>query len=313
MEEGSVACPRGHGGDFAVEVRRFLLLLTRFRKVETVSASNLGLEDTSMRHGRRGFTLIELLVVIAIIAILAAILFPVFAQAREKARQSACMSNVKQIGMAVWQYAQDWDESNPGVWFGPVSGSPWSQPSNENIYYKWMDAVYPYVKNEQIFNCPSDGANKKYVFRNRDKSNGYGSYAMSQAYFKVGDAFTGPASDYNQFITSGNPFVMRIAMIQRPADTVWIVDGGMKGVRDPDWKSYEFWWYDPAEINRLYPTPKIGATGQRHFQNIVERHSDLVNVIYCDGHAKAVKLDRLTERKPVGNQQIMTAFTIEDD
>ena len=54
-------------------------------------------------------------------------------------------------------------------------------------------------------------------------------------------------------------------------------------------------------------------TGQRHFQNVVERHSDLVNVIYCDGHAKAVKLDRLTERKQVGNQQIMTAFTIEDD
>ena len=158
--------------------------------------------------------------------------------------------------MAVWQYAQDWDESNPGVWFGPVSGSPWSQPSNETIYYKWMDAVYPYVKSEQIFNCPSDGGNKKYVYRNRDKSNGYGSYAMSQAYFKAGDAFTGPASDYNQFITTGNPFVMRIAMIQRPADTVWIVDGGMKGVRDPDWKSYEFWWCDPAEINRLYPTPK---------------------------------------------------------
>src|SRR5438094_779490 len=75
-----------------------------------------------VRHGRgAGFTLIELLVVIAIIAILAAILFPVFAKAREKARQTTCLSNTKQIGMALMQYEQDWDEANPGVWFGPVS------------------------------------------------------------------------------------------------------------------------------------------------------------------------------------------------
>src|SRR5947209_12458259 len=110
------------------------------------------------RSGKSGgFTLIELLVVIAIIAILAAILFPVFAQAREKARQTTCLSNCKQIGMALMQYEQDWDESNPGVWFGPYTAASWSQPSNATLYYKWMDAVYPYVKNEQVFNCPSDG------------------------------------------------------------------------------------------------------------------------------------------------------------
>jgi prepilin-type N-terminal cleavage/methylation domain-containing protein/prepilin-type processing-associated H-X9-DG protein len=266
-----------------------------------------------MRSQRRGFTLIELLVVIAIIAILAAILFPVFAQAREKARQAGCMSNAKQLGLALMQYAQDWDESHPGVWFGPVSAAPWSQPSNATLYYKWMDAVYPYVKNEQVFNCPSDGINKKYIYRNRDGTNGYGSYAMSQAYFCYGDAFTPPTSDYNQFVSAGNPFVMRQAMIQKPADTVWIVDGGVTGIKNPDWKSYEFWWCNASEINGPFPTPKINKVGQRHFQNIVERHAELVNVIYCDGHAKALRLDKLTERKQVGNQQIMTAFTIEDD
>jgi prepilin-type N-terminal cleavage/methylation domain-containing protein/prepilin-type processing-associated H-X9-DG protein len=260
---------------------------------------------------RSAFTLIELLVVIAIIAILAAILFPVFARARDKARQATCMSNLKQIGLALMQYAQDYDESHPGVWFGPVSKQPWSQPSDATTFYKWMDAVFPYVKNEQVFNCPSDGVNTKYIFRNRDGSNGYGSYAMSQAYYKVGDRWTGPASDYNQFLHAGVPFVMRIATIQAPASTVWVVDGGVPGIKNPAWKSYEFWWYDPPEINNAFPGPR--GSSPRYFQNIVERHSDMTDVIFCDGHAKAVKLEHLIQRKTVAGQEIMTAFTIEDD
>jgi prepilin-type N-terminal cleavage/methylation domain-containing protein/prepilin-type processing-associated H-X9-DG protein len=258
------------------------------------------------RPGHRGgFTLIELLVVIAIIAILAAILFPVFAQARDKARQSGCMSNLRQIGMALVQYSQDFDETHPGVWFGPNSLQSWSQPSNDTRFYKWMDAIYPYVKNEQVFHCPSDGVNKKYVYRDRDGSHGYGSYAMSNAYYKVGDKFTAPTSDYNQ------PFLMRIAMIEAPSTTVWIVDGGVRGIKNPDWKSYEFWWYDPPEINKAFPTPT--STAPRYFQNFVARHSDMVDVVYCDGHAKAVNIDQLTQRKLVGNQMILTNFTIQDD
>ena len=93
---------------------------------------------------RRGFTLIELLVVIAIIAILAAILFPVFARAREKARQASCSSNLKQIALGVLMYAQDYDETNlrNGNW----DGVPY-----------WQLTVYPYINNWQIFECPSDG------------------------------------------------------------------------------------------------------------------------------------------------------------
>jgi len=94
---------------------------------------------------RQGFTLIELLVVIAIIAILAAILFPVFARAREKARQSSCLSNLKQLGLAFLQYAQDYDETM-------VSGSGYQGNS-----INWQYKVAPYIKNIQIYSCPSRG------------------------------------------------------------------------------------------------------------------------------------------------------------
>ncbi len=93
---------------------------------------------------RHGFTLIELLVVIAIIAILAAILFPVFAKAREKARQSSCSSNCKQLSLALLQYAQDYDETFPIQFFG------WS-----NVPPTWRETIVPYVKNDQIYQCPS--------------------------------------------------------------------------------------------------------------------------------------------------------------
>ncbi len=94
---------------------------------------------------RRGFTLIELLVVIAIIAILAAILVPVFARAREKARQSSCSSNLKQIGLAIMMYAQDYDECYP---------IRYTLPLNSPL---WQDLVQPYTKNTQLFICPSKG------------------------------------------------------------------------------------------------------------------------------------------------------------
>ena len=97
---------------------------------------------------RRGFTLIELLVVIAIIAILAAILFPVFAKAREKARQSSCLSNIKQLGLAELQYAQDYDECFSPLGYNNSNPADWGQMG-------WAVRIEPYAKNVQIFKCPS--------------------------------------------------------------------------------------------------------------------------------------------------------------
>ncbi len=94
-----------------------------------------------MKNIKKGFTLIELLVVIAIIAILAAILFPVFARARENARRASCQSNLKQIGLAMAQYQQDYDEKTLVV--------------DENLGIGWFGPLQPYIKSEQVFRCPS--------------------------------------------------------------------------------------------------------------------------------------------------------------
>ena len=98
---------------------------------------------------RSGFTLIELLVVIAIIAILAAILFPVFARARESARKTQCLSNMKQLGNAIMMYTNDYDEYFPEL----AGGGCWGRAGIANAL--WSRQIYPYVKNKGVFNCPS--------------------------------------------------------------------------------------------------------------------------------------------------------------
>ena len=119
-----------------------------------------------MKFTKHGFTLIELLVVIAIIAILAAILFPVFAQAREKARQTSCLSNTKQFGTALQLYVDDYDETFPlksrSAIIPPHTSYPtykWGYivdyASSAGVTYTWMDAIFPYVKNINMYRCPS--------------------------------------------------------------------------------------------------------------------------------------------------------------
>lgn len=150
------------------------------------------------KHLRRislsAFTLIELLVVIAIIAILAAILFPVFAQAREKARQASCLSNTKQLGLAFYQYIQDYDETTPNgnYKYGAIGG--------------WAGQVYPYVKSAQVYRCLDD-------IKVTDPTDKPSSYAMN-ANFALGGR-----------LSNGIPNTsVSIAAMGAPASTVMLFE-----------------------------------------------------------------------------------------
>ncbi|HID06515.1 MAG TPA: DUF1559 domain-containing protein [Armatimonadetes bacterium] len=169
---------------------------------------------------RKGFTLIELLVVIAIIAILAAILFPVFAKAREKARQAACVSNMRQLGLAAKMYAEDYDETFPMSIYTPG-----------NVIITFYHALDPYVKNAQVYLCPSkpkalpwsdfvafiQSASGLPVAPIRCEGV---SYMYNYAVFEDGP---------NNVLTGANDPVVHMAEIPYPARTVMMFDGNLAG------------------------------------------------------------------------------------
>ena len=145
--------------------------------------------------GPGGFTLVELLVVIAIIAVLAAILFPVLSQARAKAREATCKSNLRQIGLALQMYTDDYDGTYTRGQFWPWDSS-----------HTWLDVIQPYCKNEQILRCPAQGGDP------------FG-YGYNIAYWGPGDWKDGMHGINDQYpITE--------ATVPLPAETLWVVDFG---------------------------------------------------------------------------------------
>jgi len=173
---------------------------------------------------RRGFTLIELLVVIAIIAILAAILFPVFAKAREKARQSSCMSNLKQISLGVLQYCQDYDERTVISTQGSGDGARWARGNTCSGCFQQYEAgladakpgmvryapISPYIKNTQVWYCPSSASWQSYGYCRGGDNTAIGtlpspsSLVMFGDSYRVGNATLGVAAGYSSWLTRGS-------------------------------------------------------------------------------------------------------------
>ncbi|HEY3330617.1 MAG TPA: DUF1559 domain-containing protein [Capsulimonadaceae bacterium] len=205
------------------------------------------------------FTLIELLVAIAIIAILAAILFPVFATAREKARQTSCASNQKQLGIAFLQYAQDFDEVFP---IGAENFSP---------YMTWDQAIMPYVMKAgwgkaAIFHCPSDATGVGYDFGR--------SYAMNGAWMGWGAfAPAGAAVSVAGVVTT---VVCPISSIPSPSKVFLLVENPLNG-NQVTYQQY---------ANQGCPISSSGWACQDQAKWGVPGHSGGWNYVYCDGHVK---------------------------
>lgn len=195
---------------------------------------------------RRGFTLIELLVVIAIIAILAAILFPVFARAREKARQASCSSNLKQMATAIMMYAQDYDETLP-------------DHCGQTTATCWAVSIYPYIKNTQMYACPSDpslGLFGQY----RDAPNG--TTHPSNPQMPRGYAWNLSLDD------------RPLAMVKAPVGVPTVADGTGSG------------WMAPG--NTCIGFKSLGATAAcaTDYAQMNPRHNDGANIAFLDGHVK---------------------------
>jgi prepilin-type N-terminal cleavage/methylation domain-containing protein/prepilin-type processing-associated H-X9-DG protein len=222
--------------------------------------NTLARRDLVMRRkdcGWNGFTLIELLVVIAIVAILAAILFPVFSRAREKARQASCASNLKQIGLAGLQYAQDYDER-----LFPIAYDDWSHywwgyvdRANQTVDFS-RGFLQPYMRNSQIKACPTLRENTNFAY-------GHLGYGYNYAYLSPMNPPT------------WTPIAVSLAQIANPAETVWIADAAQ-------WRT----WGAGAPVFEgtgfLEPPSYFNPT----FHG---RHTEVGNVLWCDGHVKVFK------------------------
>jgi prepilin-type N-terminal cleavage/methylation domain-containing protein len=213
---------------------------------------NQKLRRFSMRE-RKGFTLIELLVVIAIIAILAAILFPVFAQAREKGRQTACVSNMRQISTAIVAYTADYDDYYPRGIYGVGQ-----------VVYHLFDLIYPYVKSPGIYTCPSyPAANNGMDWQARLAHRGYQSarnfryFAYVPNYGLLNFDFCRSNVGYKRYSPP-----MSESAVPRPAETIAVIDGYWYYNAGTYW--FEYWF----KID-VWPRHTLGEV-----------------IVYADGHAK---------------------------
>lgn len=246
---------------------------------------------SALRRPRRAFTLIELLVVIAIIAILAAILFPVFARARENARRTSCLSNLKQIGVGLVEYEQDYDGYMPG-----------SQQNVPGGTVSWPTIMQAYIKNEQVFVCPSGeksltsaavvtpatsycGVTDSNTVPNTYNQDGDGSTFGFGLVHKLSygrnliptnkwttAGFTG--GDKSGFVTTGTTLSVNDADVAEPATTIHIFDA---------WTTQ---CYQGNSIRGITEEIRTDHYPNSTASKVARRHFDGFNALFGDGHAK---------------------------
>ncbi len=261
------------------------------------------------RSHQSAFTLIELLVVIAIIAILAAILFPVFAQAREAARKTACLSNTKQLGLGIMQYTQDYDEMYPcNSWDTPPIGTRDTDSGDPNFpsEYDWMWKVMPYMKNRQILVCPSDPKAGKNDWNGYDNSNPAScddvwgiptpiSYATNDQIIGAGgwqNAANGAGCiQSGNYIPDWGMTPKGLADVPSPANTYMLADSGRNN-------ALQDYWINNLRAANYTAVYNKSAPGGGHSQDNKEpwktnmnnagvyRHQMGENISFADGHSK---------------------------
>ncbi len=217
----------------------------------------------------RAFTLIELLVVIAIIAILAAILFPVFAQAREKARTATCQSNQKQIASGWMQYVQDYDEQTPmNAWTTEGRGSGW-----RSIAF-WR--IQPYIKNRQVLICPSDVApNFDWDDFDLPQDASPGTPALP----RIGVNWFQLSYGYN--VNAGYVRGVSLASIEEPANMFLTYDASYWPMHENHIQTFAYWRVDRGGA--------FGSTGQ----SFEARHTAQIVMSYADGHVKVARCGQI--------------------
>jgi len=218
---------------------------------------------------KAAFTLIELLVVITIISILAAILFPVFARARENARRASCLSNLKQIGLAFMQYSQDYDDHFPLSSYDPDS----------NGHVSWTISAQPYMKSTQLFRCPSDEGNRWDA--PASPQNGANYYTTSYVINAWIAGSTGAATfPTDSSINSSSTFII-------------LADANTNNVNLNRDHFHPFNWIEDPDprYSDFYSSYMHGITWDDSKNQTTElaltRHLDTFNALYADGHAKA--------------------------